>query len=280
MSGKNILLLILSIFLLELAVLAVMGGFGGSAGKEAEEWFSLGPVAFYKHGLRLEVIEKSEFLHLDGTPEDQPTFWEINLRTTKMILAVDVILLVGAVLIIRSLRGAPGRLQGVFEIVLDLFQGIVKETLGKHADRHLPTIVTLFLFIWFSNLIGIIPLFSEPTRDVNVPVGQMLVMILLVHIEAIRVKGVKKYIKEYFEPFFIMLPLNVIGEMAKGVSLSFRLFGNMSGGAIIILVVSYLLKYTIIPVGLNLFFGIFIGTVQAFVFTMLSMTYIAVAISE
>ena len=280
MSGKNLFLLILAIFVLEMAVLAVMGGFGGSAGKEEEVWFSLGPVTFYKHGLLLEVMEKSEFLHLDGTPEDHPTFWEINLSTAKMILAVDVILLVGAVLIIRSLRRVPGRLQGFFEIVLDLFRGIVKETLGKHADRHLPTIVTLFLFIWFSNLIGIIPLFSEPTRDVNVPIGQMLCMILIVHFEAIRVKGIKAYIKEYFEPFFIMAPLNVIGEMTKGVSLSFRLFGNISGGSIIILVVSYLFRYTVLPVGLNLFFGLFVGTVQAFVFTMLSLTYIAVAIAE
>jgi len=280
MSGKNILLLILAIFLLELAVLAVMGGLGGAAGKEAEKWFSLGPVAFYKHGLRLEVVEKDEFIHLDGSPETKPTFWELNLRTAKMIFAVDAILIIGALLIVSFMRKVPGRLQGFFELILELFQGIVKETLGKHANRHLPTITTLFLFIWFSNLIGVIPLFSEPTRDVNVPIGQMLCMILIVHFEAVRVKGIRAYIKEYFEPFFIMLPLNVIGEMAKGVSLSFRLFGNITGGSIIILVVSYLLKYTILPVGLNLFFGLFIGTVQAFVFTMLSMTYIAVAIAE
>jgi F-type H+-transporting ATPase subunit a len=115
---------------------------------------------------------------------------------------------------------------------------------------------------------------------VNVPFGQMLVMIFLVHYEAIRVKGIRGYTKEYFEPFFIMFPLNVIGEVAKGVSLSFRLFGNISGGAIIILVVSYLFKYLVFPVGLNLFFGIFVGTVQAFVFTMLAMTYIAAAVAE
>ena len=77
-----------------------------------------------------------------------------------------------------------------------------------------------------------------------------------------------------------MMPLNVVGEIAKGVSLSFRLFGNILGGSIIVIVISYLTKYTLLPAGLNLFFGLFVGTIQAFVFTMLGMTYIAVAIAD
>ena len=108
----------------------------------------------------------------------------------------------------------------------------------------------------------------------------MLVVLFIVHFEAIRVKGIGAYLKSYNEPFFVMLPLNVIGEIAKGVSLSFRLFGNILGGSIIVIVISYLVKYTVIPVGLNLFFGLFVGTIQAFVFTMLAMTYIAVAIAD
>ena len=108
----------------------------------------------------------------------------------------------------------------------------------------------------------------------------LIVVLFVVHFEAIRVKGLGAYLKSYSEPFIIMMPLNVVGEIAKGVSLSFRLFGNILGGAIIVTVISYLIKYTIVPVGLNLFFGLFVGTIQAFVFTMLSMTYIAVAIAD
>jgi F-type H+-transporting ATPase subunit a len=78
-------------------------------------------------------------------------------------------------------------------------------------------------------------------------------------------------------PLFL---LDIIGEASKVVSISFRLFGNILGGAIIILVVSSLVKFVIFPVGLNLFFGMFVGTIQAFVFTMLALTYIGVEISE
>ncbi len=65
---------------------------------------------------------------------------------------------------------------------------------------------------------------EEPTRDLNVPLGHMFVVMFIVHFEAIRAKGLRAYLKSYNEPFFIMMPLNVIGEIAKGVSLSFRLF--------------------------------------------------------
>ncbi|MCK5734428.1 MAG: F0F1 ATP synthase subunit A, partial [Candidatus Latescibacteria bacterium] len=97
---------------------------------------------------------------------------------------------------------------------------------------------------------------------------------------AIRAKGLKKYVKGYAEPFVVLFPLNVVGEMAKGVSLAFRLFGNVLGGAIIIVVISSLVRYILLPVGLSLFFGIFVGTIQAFVFAMLSLTYIAVAVND
>ncbi len=75
-----------------------------------------------------------------------------------------------------------------------------------------------------------------------------------------------------------MAPLNIIGELAKVISISFRLFGNIMGGAIIIIVVSYLVYGILLPPLLNLFFGLFVGTVQAFVFTMLTLVYIAVQV--
>jgi F-type H+-transporting ATPase subunit a len=280
MNIKKMMKFIGIVLFIEIIMLILMGGFGSNSHNDQKLLFSLGPVNFYKYGMALDVNEDMDTVNLDGTPVEHETFLAVNLHTMKMLFMVDFIILLGAFLVSRSIRNVPGRLQGTFELLFDLFRELVRETLGKHGDRHFPTIVTLFLFIWVSNLLGVIPLLSEPTRDVNVPIGQMLVMIAIVHFEAIRVKGIKKYTKEYFEPFFIMVPLNVIGEIAKGISLSFRLFGNISGGSIIILVISYLFKYTIMPVGLNLFFGIFVGTVQAFVFTMLSLTYIAVAVAE
>jgi F-type H+-transporting ATPase subunit a len=101
---------------------------------------------------------------------------------------------------------------------------------------------------------------------------------VLAHHAAIKSKGFKSYIKEYFQPIFFMMPLNVIGELAKIISISFRLFGNIMGGSIIILVVSYLCYNIILPPFLNAFFGLFVGTIQAFVFTMLTVVYISVQV--
>jgi F-type H+-transporting ATPase subunit a len=101
---------------------------------------------------------------------------------------------------------------------------------------------------------------------------------IIAHCSGIKAKGFKKYIGEYFEPIFFMAPLNLIGEIAKVVSISFRLYGNIMGGAIIILVVSNLLYSIIIPPFLYVFFGMFIGLIQAFVFTMLTLVYISVQV--
>jgi F-type H+-transporting ATPase subunit a len=100
----------------------------------------------------------------------------------------------------------------------------------------------------------------------------------IAHWAGIRAKGFKVYVKAYFEPMFFMMPLNVIGELAKVVSISFRLFGNIMGGSIIILVVSYLTYSVLLPPFLNAFFGLFVGTIQGFVFTMLTVVYISVQV--
>lgn len=209
----------------------------------------------------------------------------INSRTAVMSWLVMGIW-IGAALLVRSrLREVPGRLQATFEFLTEFFQNLVTDTLGdslgpEKSKEYLPWIGSLFLFLWLSNIIGVVPGLEEPTRDLNVPVGCMLVVLTMVHTSAIRKKGLKKYIKGYLQPFPPMLPLNIIGEMAKGVSLAFRLFGNIMGGAIILLVVSALVRYVLLPVGLNLFFGLFVGTIQAFVFTMLALAYTAVAVSD
>jgi len=280
MNGKKLLMLAVAVFVLEIAVLVVFGGFGPEAEKEGEVLTQVGLVRFVKHEMGLADFQEVGRWNLDGTPEGESTFWALNKRTTVMMVFIDLMLILLAVAATKSLRDVPGKLQSAFEIIVELFRELVTQTLGKHGGRHLPMLGTLFLFLWISNIIGAVPFASEPTRDLNVPIGHMLAVIFVVHFEAIRVKGVGAYLKSYLDPFFIMAPLNVIGELAKGVSLAFRLFGNILGGAIIVMVISYLFKYTLIQVGLNLFFSLFVGTIQAFVFTMLAMTYIAVAIAD
>ena len=280
MSARKLLILAGIILVLEIIVLIVFGGFGSDAEKEGEVLKKIGFVTLFKHEMGLTNFQDVGRWNLDGTPEGESTFLSLNKATTIMLGVIDLILILIAFTTTRALKEVPGRLQSAIEIIVDLFRSLVTQTLGENGKRHLPMLGSLFLFLWISNIIGAVPLAVEPTRDLNVPIGHMLAVIFVVHFEAIRIKGVWAYLKGYLDPFFIMAPLNVIGELAKGVSLAFRLFGNILGGSIIVMVISYLVKYTMIQVGLNLFFGLFVGTVQAFVFTMLAMTYIAVAIAD
>ena len=120
----------------------------------------------------------------------------------------------------------------------------------------------------------------EPTRDMNTTVGLAIAMALVTHIAQLKKKGFIGYIKDYFAPLWFMLPLNMIGRVVEVINTSFRLFGNIFGGAVIIIIISYLIHSVALPVGLSFFFGLFAGTIQAFVFTMLWLSYLAVSLSE
>ncbi len=146
------------------------------------------------------------------------------------------------------------------------------------------------MFLWVSNVIGILPFAKEPTRDVNTPLAMAAVVIATAHISGMRVKGFKRYVLDYCDPPIVIkgikipnifiAPLNIVGECGKALSLPFRLYGNIFGGAVIIIVLSHLIMFIGLPLLLQVFFGFFVGTIQAFVFTMLALTYTAVAIAE
>ncbi len=126
----------------------------------------------------------------------------------------------------------------------------------------------------------LLPAWEEPTKNLNVPVGLAIFFLLVAHVSAVRVRGVWSYLKSYGDPLFFMAPLNLVSKLAGAVSVSFRLFGNIFGGAVIMIVVSNLLASVGIPVALAGFFGLFVGVIQAFVFATLNMTYIALEVPE
>lgn len=179
----------------------------------------------------------------------------------------------------RRTKLLPNPLQSLAEIIIAGFDGLVGDALElENYRRYFPLICGLFMFLLLCNIWGIVPYFSEPTKDLNTPLSLGLMGFFIAHYSGIKVKGFKKYAQEYFQPIFFMAPLNVVGELAKVVSISFRLYGNIMGGAIIIIVVSHLVFSLVLPPFLNAFFGLFVGTIQAFVFTMLTLVYISVQI--
>jgi len=203
----------------------------------------------------------------------------LNLEAILMTWIVFSVLLLFAFLAARKRGFVPRRLQVVAEMIIGQLYQLTEDALDREqAEKYGPMICALFLFMLLSNWLGIIPHLEEPTKDLNTPLALGLMGFVVAHYAGIKSKGFKAYSKEYFQPMFFMMPLNLIGELAKIVSISFRLFGNIMGGSIIILVVSHLTYSLLLPPFLNAFFGLFVGTIQAFVFTMLTVVYISVQI--
>jgi F-type H+-transporting ATPase subunit a len=212
----------------------------------------------------------------------------INVMGYKVAFNLEVILMTWIVIGVLLFFGyaaskkralLPGPLQVLGELFVSVLYQLTEDALDKEmAKKYGPLTIALFLFLLLSNWIGLIPHLEEPTKDLNTPLSLGLMGFCIAHYAGIKSKGVKQYLKEYCEPIFFMAPLNIIGEFAKIISISFRLFGNIMGGSIIILVVSYLTYSVILPPFLYAFFGLFVGTVQAFVFTMLTVVYISVQV--
>jgi len=203
----------------------------------------------------------------------------INLEVIVMTWTVFVVLIVFGLFASRKKDLLPRPIQVLGELIVATFYQLTEDALGREmAKKYSPLICALFMFLLLSNWLGIIPYLEEPTKDLNTPLSLGIMGFAVAHYAGIKSKGFKAYIKEYFQPIFFMMPLNLIGELSKIISISFRLFGNIMGGAIIILVVSYLTYSVVLPPLLNAFFGLFVGTIQAFVFTMLTMVYISVQV--
>ena len=202
-----------------------------------------------------------------------------NVETITMTLIVMGLLLVFSFFATRKINIIPHSVQVVGELMVNLFYDLTKDTLDEEkAKTYFPLVFSVFLFVITSNWLGIIPMLGEPTKDLNTTLGLAILGAAIAHFSGIKTKGIGGYLKEYFEPFIFMAPLNVIDELAKVVSISFRLYGNILGGAIIILLAYKSLYSIILTPGLIFFFGLFVGSIQAFVFTMLTLVYISLKV--
>lgn len=203
-----------------------------------------------------------------------------NSETILMTWIVIAALILFGFFTTRKIGLRPNLLQVLGELIVNAFYNLVKDALDEEmAKKYFPLICGLFLFLVLSNWLGVIPKLSEPTKDLNTPLSLAIMGFFIAHYAGIKTKGFKNYAKEYFQPIFFMVPLNVISELAKVVSISFRLFGNIMGGAIIIAVISHLIYSLVLPPVLICFFSLFVGTIQAFVFTMLTLVYISVQVN-
>jgi len=176
--------------------------------------------------------------------------------------------------------------QNVLEMVFEGIKNLVNQNMDPQKGANLLSIVvTFFIFILFSNLIGLLPTLSSPTADYNTTFALSLTTFALIYIFGIRYKGAG-YFKHYFKPYVFFLPINLIEDLSKPITLAFRLYGNIYGGEVLIVVLLGLLTGWVDVCGgfiasvVWLAFSIFVGFIQAFIFTMLSIAYVSQAIAE
>jgi F-type H+-transporting ATPase subunit a len=198
-----------------------------------------------------------------------------------LLLAVAVsALLVGLALWLgrRLAREAqPNRLQGWLEAAYRLMREAVAEVVAPgDVDRVLPFVGTLWLFLLIANLIGLVPGLSSPTRDLSITAALALVVMVSVHVYGIRAAGLRRYLAHYLQPSPILLPFHLISELTRTLALAIRLFGNMMSlemAALLVLLVAGLL----VPIPL-LVLHVVEALVQAYIFGMLALIYIASAL--
>ncbi len=200
-----------------------------------------------------------------------------NMDTLIMTWVTMGIVILLAVLATRRMTLKPRGWQNVLEMAVVAFLEQIEANMGPKGKSLAPLIITLFLFLLVGNELGLIPGFSSPTNDINTPMGLALMIIMMVHVLGVKNKGFA-YIKHFFEPYKIFVIINIVEELAKPITLSFRLFGNILAGEVLLLILGMLVPY-LVPT-LWLAFSVFVGIVQAFIFTMLSISYLSNSVQD
>ncbi len=194
---------------------------------------------------------------------------------------VILVLVLAAFAASRRIEMVPKGMQNFMEVVVGGIRTLIDDTMGKEGRPYFPLIATFALFILVSNLIALIPGFMPPTANLNTNAALALTVFAMTHIVGLKEHGLK-YIKHFIGPVWwlapIMLPIEIIGHLARPLSLSLRLFGNMYGHEIVLMIFLALVPF-LLPVPMMLM-GVLVAFIQTFVFTLLAMIYIAGSLEE
>ncbi|MGG2063413.1 F0F1 ATP synthase subunit A [Bacillus sp. S14(2024)] len=223
-----------------------------------------------------------------------------DLSAVMMTTVAAVIVFIIAVIGTRSLALRPTGMQNFLEWIMDFVKGMISSTMDwQTGGRFLTLGVTLIMYIFVANMLGL-PLmitiaeggehlagWRSPTSDPAVTLTLAVMVVILTHYYGIKMKGTKEYLKGYIQPMKFLFPLKVIEEFANTLTLGLRLFGNIYAGEILLTLLAQLgasgvfgALGAVLPMLAWMGFSIFVGAIQAFIFTMLTMVYMAHKVSH
>lgn len=197
----------------------------------------------------------------------------VAVATTWVIMAV---LALTSWLALRHVRTDGGPTQTVLEIVVETIEDQIRAILQRDPGPYLPLLGTLFLFLVAANLAPIIPGVKAPTSRIETPAALGLIVFLSIHFFGLKEQGLLGYLGHFLKPNPLLLPLTLLSEFTRILSLMVRLFGNMMSHELILAILVYLAGF-LLPVPFMVL-GVLIGVIQAFIFTILATVYIGAAI--
>ena len=210
------------------------------------------------------------------------TVW---ITTTHICLLIVMLVIIGfSIAANRAMKKStqvPGTFQNIVEMIVEALDNMVGSSMGKSAAKFANYIGTIFIFILISNISGLFGL-RPPTADYGVTFPLGVMTFILIHFNKFKHQKIKGVIAGLCDPWPIWAPINIIGDVAVPISLSLRLFANVLSGTVMMALVYGLLKWIAIiwPAALHVYFDLFSGAIQTYVFCMLTMTYVADAIGE
>lgn len=223
----------------------------------------------------------------------------IITQTTITLLLVTIIFAILSIVVYKNIKKRPGGLQVIAEKLVTMLYNLVESTMGKHNLRFAPYIGTLFVSSFAGSILSMTGILRSSTGDLSVTMAWAIVTSVMVWVESIKANGFLGWLKGFTEPVVVMTPMNIVSEIAQPLSMAFRHFGNVAGGSVLtsliygalagltsfvfgwlpeaILSVFPPIFQAGIPAILSLYFDVFSGFVQAFVFCLLTMVYVGSA---
>lgn len=211
--------------------------------------------------------------------EGAPVFTLVGLPVTRTVVATWCMVAVLALLAFvagTKIRQTPSRWQATLEWGLEALHHMLEDVTGGSGERYLPLVATVAIFVLVANLMSALPFVEAPTADINTPFALAVIVFFSVHYYGIRSMGVWVYLEKFAQPVVVLLPINILEHFTRTLSLTIRLFGNMMSHQIIVAVI-FLILPLMVPVILEIF-GLFIGILQAYIFTLLTIVYIGGAV--
>ena len=199
--------------------------------------------------------------------------------STVVTWGIMIVMVILAIILTRNLTVTNvSKKQAMLEAFIGVLHNLFYSNVGERGKRYIQYLLTVLLFLGIANMTGLIGI-APPTKDINVPIALALMSILLVQYAGIRQKGVGGWLKAFTQPVSIVTPLNILELGIKPLSLCMRLFGNVLGAYIIMELIIFVVP-AVIPMVFSLYFDIFDGLLQAYVFCFLTSLYINEAVEE